>query len=369
MPTTQEIGTCFACLRKTQEQESIQCKSENCTKTYHLLCTNASNLTTEQRAVWTCPNCRVAAKKGGDNSSTPVRESSPVDTVTVRSKIRKNPSKISSSSQTKKSPGDQLSSKFSDIETLTSEIRLLRQDMQIFKSDFKAVVDALDLCRSRLDDVVTRLTLAETKIKVSEETHLKETNTSKALIAQLQQQVESQSQMLLRNEVEISGVEEAPNENPYHLALITAAKIGMQIPESELDFVYRAGARHTYDETKKIPHLPRPLVVRFTRKTLRDEFLKQARSRKSLNNIDIVGQAPERKVYINERLTRDKRLLFREARTQARESDFRYCWVKNGSIYIRKNSGSPGMLIQSSDDLQQLRGEQSRQGAKCNKTA
>lgn len=303
---------------------------------------NKKSITREEANVWICPDCQAAAKKGGDNSQTPVRPSTPGENVTYRA-----------NREVVHQYSEDLSLGSIDLKTLTSEIRLLRQEMSNFRSEFAAVVASLALCQNHLDEVSSKLIATEKRVEALEDEQKQYANL-KATIAILHQRIENQAQSQLKNEIEIAGLEETKNENPYHLALTTASKIGVNIAEEDLENVTRAGPRRNIDEEKSEPNLPRPLVVRFTRKGQRDNFIKAAKSRRNLISKDIVGHGPERKVFINERLTRDKRLLFRQARKQALEADVKYCWVKNGSIYIRKRAGNPAICIHSLDELHRL---------------
>lgn len=341
MPPTLRKLCCAACLSNIEDREFLSCTS--CDKKYHLLCTNGKNLSRQEIKTWTCPDCQAAARKGGDNSATPIRPSIDAENVTLRTKHYK------SHHQQEEDPPIN----GNEVKALTSEIRLLRQDMSTFRTEFAAVVTSLTHCQNKLEEVTLRLTNTETRLKALEENQ-KECAVLKATVAVLEQKLERQAQNQLKNEIEILGVDEIANENPYHLALTTAVKIGLQMVEQDLESVTRVGPRRAIDESKNKPNLPRPLVVRFTRKSLRDDFMKAAKLRRNLNSKDIAGQGPERKVFINERLTRDKRLLFREARKCASEADIKYCWIKNGSIYFRKRAGSPAKCIQSFDELHHM---------------
>ncbi|CAG9116481.1 unnamed protein product [Plutella xylostella] len=173
------------------------------------------------------------------------------------------------------------------------------------------------------------------------------------MIAVLQEQVDRQSHESLRYELDILGLTETPNENPYHLVLTTAQKIGLTMDERDLDYVRRVGPRGKEAEDR----LPRPLVVSFTRRTKRKDFLKQAKARRCLDSKNVAGSGPERKMYVNERLTTGNRQLFRAARIWTKAQGFKHCWVRNGTVYVRKGEGrdgSPAIPIRTSEDLQRM---------------
>ncbi|XP_052749321.1 uncharacterized protein LOC113522090 [Galleria mellonella] len=333
MPRTGGNVTCAACPEVIRDDDFIICRVERCHKKFHLLCTNATNLPLESVKSWICPDCKAITKRGGDNSSTPVRSTASPSNVTIRKATRRN--------------GDQ--SNDDDTYSIVNEMRLLRETMTEFKNELSEVVAAVARCHLRLDDIVDKLTNTEARLQSLEDSQ-RECDQLKQTVEQLQRQLDIQAQSSLGNEVEIIGLEEVNNENPYHLTLVTASKIGIHMTEGDIDSVARTGFRRTNGDGKE-NKIPRPLVVRFTRKAIREDFLRAAKSRRDLNSKDIVLNSPERKIFINERLTRANRQLFRDARIRAKEADFKYCWTRNGSIYVRKRTGKPAVYIASYDDL------------------
>lgn len=304
-----------------------------------------NNIPKELVQKWICPDCQAAKKKGGDNSHTPVRPQVNHDNANVT--FRKK-----SQQQDAPTPTPQ-----DTFVSLTSEIRLLRQEMTDLKSQISEAVSNMNKCHVRLEEVAVTLTSTETRLRTLED-QKHDCDKLKATVNQLQAQLNSQAQSLLANEVEISGVTEINNENLHHLVLVAAAKVGVEVSESDLDGIRRAGPRRTSADVSKDgrPPLPRPVVVRFTRKAKRNEFLKAAKARRSLNNKDLVDGGPEMKIFVNERLTTENRQLFRETRFTARQAGIKHVWTTNGIIYIRLQEGAAPKPIKSYMDLERLLG-------------
>ncbi|CAG5058154.1 unnamed protein product [Parnassius apollo] len=182
---------------------------------------------------------------------------------------------------------------------------------------------------------------------------------NKATVADLQSRLNSEAQITLGNELEISGLEETPNENPTHLVLTVAAKLGIEYQDMDLNYVHRAGTKNQNIITNVSGNrkLHRSLVVAFTRQAKREEFLEHAKARKNLKSKDILNYGPENLIDVNERLTGKNRRLFRNARAFTVEHGYRFCWLRNGSIFIRKGDvkeGSPAIRIRSENDLSRL---------------
>ncbi|XP_063893015.1 uncharacterized protein LOC135117543 [Helicoverpa armigera] len=216
---------------------------------------------------------------------------------------------------------------------LTSEIKLLRDDVGDLKSNIKMLTDLLIQCNQRLE-------LSE----------------KRATIQQLSEQVQSHTKSNLKNQVEIIGINETPNENPVHTILTVAVKLGVDLQDTDIDYVTRSGPRfnNNSEKTSSSPHdnQPRPLVVKFLRNNKRNEFLRAGKTRRNISseNLDIPG--PRRTIYFNERLTKEDRQLFRAARLRTKDCEYKYCWIKNGTVNIRKKEGNPAIAIKTMDDLE-----------------
>ncbi|XP_050679265.1 uncharacterized protein LOC126975419 [Leptidea sinapis] len=222
-----------------------------------------------------------------------------------------------------------------EMQSLVSEICLLREGMAKLQTEFTSHFETLS---EKLQNYNTRI------LKLEEQE--KENSVLKIEVSELKRQLNQQAQLSLNSELEIIGLPETPNENPFHMVLTTATKIGMKLEEADVNFASRAGPRHS---SGKNDSRPRPLAKR-------EEFFKNAKMRRSaLTTKDIVPAGPEMKLFVNERLTSTSRRLFRDARAWIKENGFKYCWTQRGNIYIRKHEGrdgSPAHQIRSLEDLQ-----------------
>jgi hypothetical protein len=295
---------------------------------WHLSCAKATRFSTEQVAAWICPDCQEHSRAGRDNAQTPLRTN---ENITLR----------------KKPNIPHLTNPSEDLQALVSEIRLMRQDMAKLQSEFFNRFEALT---EKLLDYDARIVKLEEKEK--------ENVLLKSQVAQLQEKLNQQAQHSLNSELEIIGLPESPNENPYHMVLATASKIGLNLEEVDVNYVSRVGPRR---KDEKNDGQPRPLMVSFVRRAKREEFLKHAKTRRTaLYSKDIVPTGPEKKLFVNERLTSESRYLFRDTRAWIKEHGFKYCWTRSGNIYVRKHDGrdgSPALQIRSHQDLQKLSGK------------
>lgn len=335
----------------------MECSKCGCR--YHFACVNIP----EQRKIsdnfkseWLCPDCKSKQPKTG-NSNTPVRPSAPSDdsnsNVTLRSQNRKPAATTASTAKVPVTAAPAGSSGWSEaISSLTSEIRMLRVDMNEVKNNLKKLTTCMAQCSARLDSQETALNIADAKIRALEERQT-ETTILNERIATLEEQLNAQAQYSMRDEIEIMGINEHRRENLLHIALVTAQKIGIDLIEQEIDSVKRVGPR-TMSESEAESR-PRPVVLKFVRHSRRVDFLSCAKTRRNLSSTDIEVAGPSRKLFFNERLTKENRKLFREARRQKSDLGYKHCWTKDGHILMRERDGSTVFSIQRTADLAELK--------------
>ena len=57
-------------------------------------------------------------------------------------------------------------------------------------------------------------------------------------------------------------------------------------------------------------------------------------------------------VFVTKNLTKSSRILLGHARRFRKENNWKYGWVKNGMIRIRKSDDSPAIILESVEDLE-----------------
>lgn len=191
-------------------------------------------------------------------------------------------------------------------------------------------------------------------------------------VNRLQCDLNDREQELLVNEVEISGVPEANGENSVHVVTVIANKLGVKISESDVVSAVRIGARRESAAGVRVPPAhpathgppvsgaaapavyetgPRLLVVRVLRRAQRDELLRAARVRRGADTAGLGLPGPVRRFYVNERLTRVNRELFRRAREETRRLQWKFVWTRGGAILVRRENGETAMRIRTEVDL------------------
>ncbi|CAH2106069.1 unnamed protein product [Euphydryas editha] len=340
-------SNCSGCGNPIMDLYYMECS--RCKDRFDLLCINIpkdsfDRFSQSYKDDWLCPSCVCALPKG-DNTSTPVRtpkSSSHLNDKNICSNVNPKRGSRPLCAKTKNVKYD--SPPNPDLETLISELRLLREELAEVKEQNRDIKNQM----STLSDNISRTVQEHSdKIRNAE----REIITLKASVGLLQQQLASRDQDNLRNDLEIVGIAEQNSENLQQIVLDASQKLGIPLSESDIDDVFRVGLKGSkLRKSSSAEKLPRPIVVRLLRRRKAEELLKAAKNRRCLTSVNTVdGQ--HMPLYINERLTKDNRQLFRQARSRAKEYRFRYCWVRGGNIFVRKADGKPAIRIFSPIDL------------------
>lgn len=320
-----------------KDLNKIKCSASTCEKSFCCLCINFAGLSSEKRGNWKCPDCCASLRKGGDNSSTPVKAAE--ENITLRKKSDM--------------VGDAAATS-TEIKELTSEVRLLTHEIYSLKKQLENAISSLSSCEKRLDELGAAFSVNDNRIKQLED-RIQDTDVLKATIKDLQQEMNANNQNHLRNELELSGIPEINNENLHHIALLATRKVGVELDDRDIDWVTRVGPRgmHATSTDSKIK-FPRPVVVRLLRRAKRDEIVKAAKTRRNITSADIDIPGEPQRIFYNERLTKYNRELFRDARKKTKELGFAHCWCSHGTIFIRQYEGKPARSVRNFDELAEL---------------
>ncbi|CAK1595245.1 unnamed protein product [Parnassius mnemosyne] len=364
---------CAGCKNSITNKDFLQCMQ--CKGKYDLDCANISPKNFRQmerkKEHWKCPECLSKLPKKG-NSNTPVRgttaileggtnlrtDSSTVShvlksgnpNVTVRSKVL-NPPPLSETSNLVQGVENITINSYADIlnDLKIYMKNLLHDEMDRVQKAIGSLTNTIKDQNSRIEQLEARVSILESK----SETKPAQTHPIERIVMQLQADIAERDQTLLSNDLEIAGCPETPNENCTHIILTVAKKIGMELDDKDIVSAERVGPLRPAKQDSTTPR-PRPIAVRLARRDTRNGLLQAARSRRNLNSDGLELPGSTKLLYLNERLTRFNRQLFQKARSLAREVQFKYVWVREGKIFVRKEQGKPRIRIRNEMDLSKV---------------
>lgn len=137
--------------------------------------------------------------------------------------------------------------------------------------------------------------------------------------------------------LEIRNFPEIKNENVDFIVANIGKAIGItNIQEGDIQVAHRVNAK------KKDNNGSRSIIVNLRSRYIRNVWLQkyrefQKKGEGALTAKKIHGNLPDLQVFIHEHLTVSKKMLLNKIRAFAREKEFRFVWVKDAMILIKKN--------------------------------
>lgn len=149
--------------------------------------------------------------------------------------------------------------------------------------------------------------------------------------------------------LEITGIPQKTNEDlkDYIIKISKVAKT--QLTQDDIIMINRVEPR------SKIPGRPKVIVAKLATTLLRDSIISGIRKNRGLTTIDIGLPGDSRPIYVNEHLTPLNKSLYGKTREAAKKSGYRYVWVKNGKIFVRKDDTHPALNIKSTTDVEKIK--------------
>ncbi|KAJ8721116.1 hypothetical protein PYW08_006581 [Mythimna loreyi] len=328
---------CGACGKFLAINDGIKCTK--CPVFYHRVCVNLGP-TVSSSAKWMCPGCKAKVPRT-DNSHTPVKGIDELSSSSVQAAVARSDNTSDKISDTE---GISLAV---EIRCLRSEVNALRDELRQFRDEFSGLDDKMNKCCNRMDTLEERVKEIEENMDSSGSPRLVQLEET---IGELQQQLNEREQESLMNDVQLSGVVESSGENSAQLIGTLALKLGIRLEEQDIVFAKRVGnVRRDHTEGEKLR--PRIIVVRLSRRAVRDDLLSAVRVRRNLTTADIGVPGTPRRIYLNERLTKTNRQLFYNTRQAAIRLEWKYTWTKDGRILARKEEGKPVVHVRTERDI------------------
>lgn len=355
---------CGACQKFMSTAEGANAECFMCAKGFHKECVGIGKKSLVPSS-WLCPGCKVKVPRNN-------RDNTPVKGLTSPTITPTPPAIVPTLSSQMQSPGpgrsiesgEALQDDLEDVPTekrLAYELRACRLEMTRTREEMKGLrQDLIDLrsavrgCEDRLDNLEEAVNELQEAQKISSSLTPVALQTIRALeenIVRLHRDLNERDQDLLSNDVELSCVPEEGGENPTHIVLACAAKLGVQMDVRDLVSCTRVGRPRREEGAR-----PRQLAVRLARRDMRDAFLRAARIRRHLTTEGLELKGQPRPIYVNERLTRANRQLFYTAKQTAVRMQWKYVWTKDGRIYVRREAGTAGHRIRNEADLAEIFG-------------
>lgn len=247
-------------------------------------------------------------------------------------------------------PGEVLKSFTQSLLQLKDAFDSMKKEMSAFTTSLNSTSEDIETFRKEILDIKKELRdLDRYKVEVIE---------LRAEVLQLRQEAESKQQRQFLKDVELSGVTEHHGENLSFIISNLTAKLGVELDPRDIEDVRRVGRRNGGGSGTE---RPRPIILTLTRRAPRDQLLRAARVRRGLTTEMLQVAGGQRRVYLNEHLTKSNRVLFSKARSVGSQLKFKYVWSSNGNIFMRRTETSSVLSVSTETILEKLLAQNSSQ--------
>lgn len=286
---------CVQCCDTLTKSDSMMCSI--CNNVAHYYCvgyteTNFIRMTNNTKTKFTCSNCsKTNLKSPKSKSNEPV-------------------------SQHHKSVGK-------NVEELIKSVSFLSSQFDNFSEKIDSVIIELKTIKLENEKIVN-----ENK-RLSEEVSI------------LKHKIDAIEQHNLGITVELTGIPKTQNED----CISIIDEIGKKT-NTELNIIEAYRINSTMSKQNII-------VARLTSLEMRKNLIRNVKSLKVTTDM-INSKWPKEKVFINERLTKFKRMLFSQTRLAAKSKQYKFIWLSNSYILVRKIENSNIVKIGSPEDVDKL---------------
>ena len=129
-------------------------------------------------------------------------------------------------------------------------------------------------------------------------------------------------------EIAITGLSNEIIGNPIEFLRILSGVLGIDFKEFLIDDIVLLPV---------VKDKARVLIIKFITKVYRDKWLLAKKEKRDILFSDIMPNAGDSRIFLNERSTAIERRTYREAKEKAKSEGFKYCWMRKGQVYLRKD--------------------------------
>ncbi|XP_060810087.1 uncharacterized protein LOC132904193 [Amyelois transitella] len=317
----------------------------------------------DSKQSWLCPECRSAEPKK-DNKNTPVRGAVQVQLEAENVTVRRCAGRV----MRRKSSDDlpNLDSRsWDDIRVIIQEemCKALKSTLNetirdVVSSELRSLNDKVSSIENSLSFFNTQYEQLKTGFDDKVETidQLQKSNEYlQSTVRDLTSRLGEMEQQMRSNNVEINGIPEYSKENLSTVLVQLAKSVDYPLDSCEVLTTTRV-AKLNKDNNAR----PRAVVAKFRSHTTRDGLLaaiskfNKANPKDKLSSHHLGCGGGKVSVYVSEHLSPANKQLHACTRIKAKQLNYKFVWVRDGRIYIRKNETSQAIHIRSHESLKQI---------------
>lgn len=227
---------------------------------------------------------------------------------------------------------------------------LLNTQLKSIKDELQEVKESMTFMNNQYEEITKEIKASKKCIKELQA----KSEDLEPRIDDINYRLNQVEQTARSNNIEIQCLPERKNENLVEIISQLGKKIDYNIPQENIAHCSRT-AKINRDGSR-----PRAIVVRFNSPRTRDHILaavinfNKANPRDKLNSSHFGFTGMKTPVFVSEHLSPSNKALHAATRQKAKEKGFKYVWVRNGKIFVRKDEQASSIIVKNKDTLLKL---------------
>ncbi|CAG9813106.1 unnamed protein product [Phaedon cochleariae] len=218
------------------------------------------------------------------------------------------------------------------VERLVNSIDNMQLEIKSIKTEFH---DSLNFYGGKIDEFTARMNDFQVTVNALQGLR-EEVDSIGKECRKLRTELELLHQQGRNRNLEICGVPEGRNENTKRLVQSICSKLQVEIKEEDFEECHRVATFPNANGTTNHKNI----VVKFYSRSIRSAILEKQRSLRHNINLNDVGFQGEGRIFINEHLSPFFKQLFRKAREACKKHNYKFCWIRDGKIFVKKTESS-----------------------------
>ncbi|XP_077548403.1 uncharacterized protein LOC144161646 [Haemaphysalis longicornis] len=224
---------------------------------------------------------------------------------------------------------------------LKTEVKSMDVSNNAIKAELASVIKSVEFVSKSFDEFKNDIKLFRQEVAELK----KHSSDTQGATRRLEKELQETKKQLLdlkqysrRNNIELKGVPVVENEDLTSVLNKVGSCLNVQISAQDIDAVLRV-------PTKGLPNI----VVKFLSRSPRDKVLLAAK--KTRLNASMLGFQLDDPIYVNEHLCPENKVLLGKAIQAKRENNWKFAWVRDGRILMRKAENTKVLHVTCEDDL------------------
>ncbi|XP_045777000.1 uncharacterized protein LOC123875295 [Maniola jurtina] len=237
------------------------------------------------------------------------------------------------------------------VEELQQTLKqMVRAELQSMKNEITSLESSVIFLNNNYETTKTEITTYRDSLKDLQKENINLINTVQDLTTRLN----VMEQHNRSSNLEFQCVPEHKNENLISIITQISKVISCDLKQNDIHHCTRVA------KTNKDDNRPRSIVVKLASPRLRDTFLantikfNKANPNDKINTSHIGMGGNKAPIYVAEHLSPTNKKLHAAARLASKEKGYKFVWVKQGRVFMRKAENTDYVYVKNLDILNKL---------------